>query len=219
MKPLNFWKITERSSSSSSLPFLSVFSAALLHRRPSLAGKLPRCQLPLADLTSPPGPPTHPPTASPTSAGFLPPRHVVPPSPEAATSRHRSQAAAPARPCPFLAPPHAQEYSSTTFNRSRGHISLPRFLLRSTTVATAPPPSLLTVIRHLRSPTTTILCSISTAMFHRISLTRSSPSTRAHITRTPRRPFCPSPPLGLAVVPPLRLFLALTELTTSTTST
>jgi hypothetical protein len=35
----------------------------------------------------------------------------------------------------------------------------------------------------------------------------------------PRRPFCPSPPLGLTVIPPLRPFLALTELTTSTTST
>jgi hypothetical protein len=130
---LLFCKITEESSSSSSLPSLSVFSVVLVHHSPPLAGELPHCQLPLAALTSPPGPPTHPPAARPTPTGFSPPRHVVPPSPEAATSRCRSPAAAPARPCLFLVPQHVQEPSSTTFIRSHGCISFPRFLLRSAT--------------------------------------------------------------------------------------
>jgi hypothetical protein len=77
-------------------PLPLCLSAALLHRPPPLAGELPRCQLPLAALTPPPGPPTHPPAARPTPAGFSPPRHVMPPSPEAARSRRRSPAAAPA---------------------------------------------------------------------------------------------------------------------------
>jgi hypothetical protein len=53
------------------------------------------------------------------------------PSLEVATSRRRSPPAAPARPCPFLAPSHIQESCSTSFIRSRGRISLPRLLLRS----------------------------------------------------------------------------------------
>jgi hypothetical protein len=64
-------------------------------------------------------------------AGFSSPRHVTPPSLEAATSCRRSPVATPARPCLFLVPQHVQEPSSTTFIHSCSHILLPRFLLRS----------------------------------------------------------------------------------------
>jgi hypothetical protein len=118
--PLLFWKITERSSSSSSLPSLSVsLMLCSTARRPSLArsraDSYPRRFNPTT------WPSSSLPTARSTPAGFSPPCHVVPPSPEAATSRCLSPVAVPARPCP-----------SCSHSTSR---SLPRLHLHSHALA------------------------------------------------------------------------------------